>query len=95
MIEFKNNEGKCSIKANGDLSELCADVTVLINEVYNGLEEKELKDLFKYAMTQAVNDGICFKTNEELKEIVKEKKEKIKRFLEKLQDLQDLLGNIQ
>ena len=49
MIKFLSDNGKCKLEASGTLAELCADVTMLIHEVHDGLKG-EARKAFKYGM---------------------------------------------
>lgn len=91
MLKVKINaeNEKCMVEAKGSLPDLCTDVTILLNVMYEGLDKvlrKMFVDVFKlianeeiYTMSpnQAVESKS--KTEEECEELMK----KIKDFLSK------------
>ena len=70
MIKFENKKGAVSLKAEGNAVELCTDVCMCINSVWESLNEKsnDVAESFKLAIQKAVEDGVMFVNAVEKKE---------------------------
>lgn len=90
-VELNGNEGIVKVEANGALSELMADVTTMLNVMYEGLKEEQRQD-FKYCVKRLADEELYAKTNKEMDELVKNQKEKLKKKLEK--ELGDLIKGL-
>ncbi len=93
MLEVKinGNEGIVNVEANGSLPELMADVATMLNVMYEGISEKEKQD-FKYCIKELAEKELYAKNDEEIDKIAKDKKEKLKKRLEK--ELGDLIKGL-
>lgn len=93
MLEVKinGNEGIVNVEANGSLPELMADVEIMLNVMYEGISEKE-KQNFKYCIKELAEKELYAKTSEEIDKIAKDKKEELKKRLEK--ELGDLIKGL-
>lgn len=93
MLEVKINgsKGIVEVKANGSLPELMADVTTMLNVMYEGISEKE-KQNFKDCIKELAEKELYTKSNEEIDKIAKDKKEEFKKRLEK--ELGDLIKGL-
>lgn len=62
MIKFESKKGEVSLEAEGNVVELCTDVSVCINSVWQSLNEKsnDVAESFKFAIQNAIKDGIMF-----------------------------------
>lgn len=63
MIKYSCNNGDIELELNGGISELCADIDMLILEVYAKLLEtdKDEADAFKHCIKRSVENEVCFK----------------------------------
>ena len=63
MIKYSCNKGDVKLEFDGDISEICADIDMLIFEIYAKLNktDKEDADAFKHCIKMSVEDEICFK----------------------------------
>ena len=91
MLEVKINgsKGIVEVKANGSLPELMADVTTMLNVMYEGISEKQN---FKDCIKELAEKELYTKSNEEIDKIAKDKKEEFKKRLEK--ELGDLIKGL-
>ena len=96
MLKFELNkeEGISSVEASGSLPELMADVTTLLNVMYEGIS-KEQREGFKACIKNLADEELYTKTDEEIDKLVKEQKKSVKQKLKKeLEDfLKDLFGD--
>jgi adenylate kinase len=90
-VEINGKEGITKVEANGVLPELMADVTILLNAMYEGISEKE-KQNFKNCIKDLAEKELYAKSNEEIDKLVKEEKNKVKEELKK--ELKDLLKDL-
>lgn len=87
MLEVRINKGEIMVSVNGNMSEILSDLTFLIKLIDEKLEG-EAKEGFRNGLDHLVNDKIYAKTEKEMDELVKEKKEQfIKKQEEELKDL--------
>lgn len=93
MLEVKinGNEGIVNVEANGSLPELIADVATMLNVMYEGISEKQ-KQNFKDCIKELAEKELYAKTKEEIDKIAKDKKEELKKILEK--ELGDLIKGL-
>lgn len=68
-----------------------ADVTILLNIMYEGINEKE-KQEFKHCVKRLADEELYAKTDEEMDKLVKKEKEELKKKLEK--ELGDLIKGL-
>ena len=61
MIKFESKKGAVSLKAEGDVVELCTDVCMCINSVWQSLNEKsnDVAESFKFAHHVAFCACVC------------------------------------
>lgn len=92
-VELNGNERIVNVKAEGTLPELMADVTTLLNVMYDNVKEEQKED-FKKGIKMLAEEELYTKTSKELDELTKKQKEKVKEKLKKeLEDfLKDLFG---
>lgn len=90
-VELNGNKGIVKVEANGSLPELMADVTDLLSVMYEGIGEEQKED-FKNYVKHLADEELYAKTNKEMDELVKNKKEKLKKKLEK--ELGDLIKGL-
>ena len=60
MIKFETNKGKGNIEIEGNIAEITADIMILVEEIYDGLDTKTRK-AFKTAIKRLINDDEPFK----------------------------------
>jgi hypothetical protein len=62
MIKFESKKRAVSLEAEGSVAELCTDVCMCINSVWQSINEKsnDIAESFKLAIQNAVKDGIMF-----------------------------------
>lgn len=60
MIKFETNKGKGNIEIEGDIAEITADIMILVEEIYDGLDTKTRK-AFKTIVKKSINDDVPFK----------------------------------
>ena len=94
-VELNGNDGIVKVEACGSLPELMADVTTMLNVIYEGIEEEQ-RQCFKNCVKRLADEELYAKTNKELMDkLVKNKKEELKKRLEKeLKELKELSGFI-
>jgi hypothetical protein len=65
MVKYSCNNGDIELELDGDIAELCADIDMLILEVYGKLLEtdKDEADVFKRCIKRSVKNEVCFKQN--------------------------------
>ena len=58
MLDVKVSEHGCRITASGSVSEILADITVMINDLYGTMakQDKVLSAVFRENLTRAVTD---------------------------------------
>lgn len=63
MIKYSCNNGDIELELNGDIPELCADIDMLILEIYTKLLEtdKDEAGAFKHCIKRSVENEVCFK----------------------------------
>lgn len=93
MLKVKMCKGMNSIEASGNVVELCADVSLLIMSIYDGINDADCKNFFAEGLKQFMNDGMYAKDTKEIKEECEKEKSKhkdlakeLKKSLEKLID---------
>lgn len=67
MLKIECNNEKCKIEVAGNISTLCADLSVIIKGIDEKLTENdpELGHYFKVMFTKGFMDGLCFTTDRE------------------------------
>ena len=90
-VEINGKEGIVKIEAKGILPELMADVTSLLQTMYEGINENE-KEKFKECIKSLAEKEIYTKSEEEIANLVKAKREDFKKKLEK--ELGDLIKGL-
>lgn len=70
MINVKTNKGVTSLHVNGSLSEIVADVFIIVKKVYDAIEDEEAKAMFKKLVTERINEP--FMTIEEMEDFLDE-----------------------
>lgn len=72
MLKFECNEGKQKIEVQGLLEEVLADLTLLIECIYEKIDSKTAKEAFEYGLEMLVKNKMYKKSEEELKEMAME-----------------------
>ena len=47
MLILKTDEGKTSVRVSGNFIQVCSDLCMCVKALYNGLEDKDLQELFR------------------------------------------------
>lgn len=65
MIKYNCNNGYVKLEFDGDIAEICADIDMLVLEIYSKLlkTDKDEAKSFKHCIKRSVEDEICFKQN--------------------------------
>ena len=72
MLKYECNEGKQKIEVQGSLEEVLADLTLLIEAIYNEIKDKRAREFFDYALKKLVEDKLYKKSAEEMDELALE-----------------------
>ena len=88
MLEAKINgrTGNFDIKAKGEVHEIMADITTLLEEIYNGLNNKDKVDFKRCVLTMA-EEELYTLSGEEMQKKTEELERKTKKDLEELEEL--------
>jgi predicted RNA-binding protein Jag len=90
-VELNGNEGIVKVEACGSLPELMADVTTMLNVMYDGIKEEQKKD-FKECVKRLAEEELYAKSKEEMDKLANEQKNKVKEKIKK--ELEDFLKNL-
>lgn len=95
MLHFLCDKGQTKIRINGSFTELLSDITIMIREINEKLDDED-KETFKTFCKDEL-PSLAFMSKEELsknlEDAVKENKE-AKEMLDKLKELDDLIEEI-
>jgi hypothetical protein len=58
MLKYERSDDKCELEMEGNVLEICADVTFMIREVYQGItkDEPEVAKAFRDMVIRVVSD---------------------------------------
>ena len=63
MLEFKTKNGIGTLKVDGTLTEILADISLVVNQIYENLDDDN-KGAFKFAFKKSVENDVPFKEYE-------------------------------
>lgn len=60
MLEFKTKHGVGTLKVDGTIAEILADISLVVNQIYENLDDDN-KGAFKFAFKKSVKEDVPFK----------------------------------
>lgn len=82
-IEIDEETGKCEVQVSGSLIDFMADIAVIFQNVYYGLESVEEKEAFRELLKDIANKQIYIKKDED--EVI-ERDRKFNRIINEMEE---------
>ena len=84
-IEIDEETGKCEVQVSGSLIDFMADIAVIFQNVYYGLESVEEKEAFRELLKDIANKQIYIKKDEDEDEVI-ERDRKFNRIIDEMEE---------
>lgn len=85
-IEIDEETGKCEVQMSGSLLDFMANIAVIFQNVYYGLESVEEKKVFRVLLKDIANKQIYIKKGEDEHDEVKERDRKFNRIINEIKE---------
>lgn len=90
MLEAKINEKEIAINVNGNLETIMTDFTILLRQIYNGLND-DIKEMFESHLKEIVKTRLYAIDEKQINEMAKKAREDV---IEKIKNKEDFFKSL-